>query len=115
MPVNIPLDKLLYSKGGVTLRDVPVDTAAVERAIGGIQRQMVVIEQHPVPGLTVVKGTPIDIVLANADTLPVDIFPGLPGVWKGRLIGGVAEATRSDPKMLDILEKHDTATTLTAP
>ena len=109
---KIPLERMAYTKGGVTLRDVGVDTGAVERAIGGIRRQLVVLEQTPAPGTTVLRGTPIDVVVADADTLPLNILTGVDQLWQEKTIGDVAKVVRNDPQVLTILENNDTSATM---
>jgi hypothetical protein len=109
---KFPLEQMAYTKGGVTLRNVGVDSGAVERAIGGIRRVLVVLEQNPPAGTTVLSGTPIDVVVADADTLPLNILTGVDQVWQQKTIGDVAQVVRNDPQILNILENNDTSATM---
>lgn len=114
MPININLDTIKYIKSGVALRDISIDESALEKAIGGTTKQLTVLSQHPTPGTTVMRGTPIDVVLAFPNKLPLGIIPDLPQIWKELEIGPVAEIVRNDPRVLEVLDKHETSATMSS-
>src|SRR5882724_11989951 len=98
---------VLFTKAGVVMRDVATDPAAIERAIGGIKYSVVVVEQSLKPGTSVLKGTPVDIVLAVTDKLNLGIIQDIHPEWTGKTIGDVAAAARGNPQVLDIFNNVD--------
>lgn len=100
------------TKGGVTMRDVATDATAIVREIGAVQTTVVVLEQSLKPGTTVLKGTPIDIVLAVTDKFHLGIIQNLPPEWTTKTIGDVALAARGNPPVLDLFDSVDSAASL---
>jgi hypothetical protein len=105
---------LTFSKGGVATRDVATDTTAIERQIGTVKSLVVVLEQSLKPGTTVLKGTPVDIVLAVTDKFNLSIIQDLPQEWTAKTIGDVAAVARVNPPVLDIFNNVDSAASLNA-
>lgn len=103
-----------FTRQGVALREVQTDSAAIDRQISATTFSVVVLEQSLKPGTTVLKGTPIDIVLAVTDKLNLGIIQNLPPEWTTKMIGEVAAAARGNPQVLEVFNNVDTAASLNA-
>jgi hypothetical protein len=110
---DVPLDKPQYTKAGVPLRQLRIDEKVVESFYGN-RRTFTVLTQSIPDGVTVPKGTAVDVTMAITGDLPFEVFPNIPERWQKIPIKVIAEEVRNDPEILKLMRIHETTKTLDA-
>jgi len=108
---NVALDATEYTKGGIVLRDIKINQSVLDSHFA-TQKQFTVVSQNVPPGTTLVRGATVDVTMAVTGTLPVTIFPNVPVQWQAVQIQDVADKARRDPKILQLMAAHTSASSL---